>query len=181
MLAKGKWLFFARLRCTQGRGGNHSQERKTQKQPRGQGSLAYNVSLSMTNDTASLLLSVPEDTYLNRTVQTCIEICVTLEDISIHLTGGCWLPSQVLIFWRNCEMTSSKWWDGADGPTVTADGSEKKTHGDAHKLHVVFTTSRRASLWHSLSSPLTLSCQSLTLKEATKSIHHGQILKRGEN
>lgn len=126
MLAKGKWLFFARLRCPQGRGGNHSQERKTQKQPRGQGSLAYNVSLSMTNDTASLLLSVPEDTYLNRTVQTCIEICVTLEDISIHLTGGCWLPSQVLIFWRNCEMTSSKWWDGADGPTDTADGSKKK-------------------------------------------------------
>lgn len=126
MLAKGKWLFFARLRCTQGRGGNHSQERKIQKKPRGQGSLAYNVSLSMTNDTASLLLSVPEDTYLNRTVQTCIEMCVTLEDISIHLTGGCWVPSLVLIFWRNCEMTSSKWWDGADGPTDTADGSKKK-------------------------------------------------------
>lgn len=154
MLAKGKWLFFARLRCTQGRGGNHSQERKTQKQPRGQGSLAYNVSLSMTNDTASLLLSVPEDTYLNRTVQTCIEICVTFEDISIHLTGGCWLPSQVLIFWRNCEMTSSKWWDGADGPTDAADGSKKKNPRRCAQIACcVYNISPHISLTLALLSP----------------------------
>lgn len=82
-------IVFPKLRYTQGKGGNHSQERNTKEKPRGQGSLAYNVSLSMTNDTASSLLSVPEDTYLNRTVQTCIEICVTLEDISIRYTGGC--------------------------------------------------------------------------------------------
>lgn len=61
-----------------------SGRKNTEKKPRGQWSLAYNVSLSMTNDTASWLLSVPQDTYLNRTVQTCIEVCVTLEDISIH-------------------------------------------------------------------------------------------------
>lgn len=52
----------------------------------------------MTNDTTSLvlslqlspLLSVPEDTNLNMIVQTYIEIYVALEDISIHLTRGCW-------------------------------------------------------------------------------------------
>lgn len=154
MLAKGKWLFFARLRCTQGRGGNHSQERKIQKKPRGQGSLAYNVSLSMTNDTASLLLSVPEDTYLNRTVQTCIEMCVTLEDISIHLTGGCWVPSLVLIFWRNCEMTSSKWWDGADRPTDTADGSKKKKKPTALRTNCMLCLQRLAAHISDTRSPL---------------------------
>lgn len=61
-----------------------SGKKNTEEKPRGQGSLAYNVSLSVTNDTASWLLSVPEDTYLNRSVQTRIEMCVTLEDISIH-------------------------------------------------------------------------------------------------
>lgn len=82
-----------KLSGTQGKKENLSQ-RKIQKRPRGQVSLAYNVSLSMTNDATSLvlslqlspLLSVPEDTNLNMIVQTYIEIYVALEDISIHLT-----------------------------------------------------------------------------------------------
>lgn len=52
--------------------------------------MAYNVSLSMTNDTTSVvfslqlgpLLALPEDTNLNEIAQTCMKIYVALHDIS---------------------------------------------------------------------------------------------------
>lgn len=86
-------------------------------------------------------------------------------------------------------MASNEWKDVADEPTDAADrsaggrrwGSGGGSHGDVGKLHVVLLTSGCASLCRSLSSPLTLHCRPLTLKQATKSIHHSHILKRGEN
>lgn len=83
----------------------------------------------MTNDTES----VPEDTHLNRSVQTWIEICVTLEDISIHWTAGSWVPSLVLIFRRNCQMASNKWEDVVDGPTDIPVRSETTTNKQTNK------------------------------------------------
>lgn len=131
----------------------------------------------MTNDTTSLVfslqlspfLSLPEDIHFNETVQTCMEIYIVLNDISlgpiVTRPPGCWssiTAANFLFLWLWGNGFQQMVW-GSLWNTTGCDFAQR--HGRKHEFqliyHILPSVSSPHLHWHFSSSCL-LRCSSLS-------------------